>query len=939
MSLRRLTLLGISGSVAGFLLVLAIVGYGVERGQAYRDEIAELMVLARRADVFSARSDAMVLGLRSPAEWEAYLREASALERGLRALPVADAARAVARVGELRDTVERARDDPHPPAPLDAGVLALERRLLMEEVAALGVSLDAAVNDLLEGQQQALAAEHRRLSQWLLVAVVVFGLLAMTLLIVIQRRVLRPLRWLHEGVCALERGEAAGPVPESGSDEVSALTRTFNRTLSRQRQYQELVERSEDHFAVADDSFRYVLVNSAYAAMYGVSPAAMEGRPVAEVLGERYFRDEVRPRLQRCFAGEPQRYETERVHPVLGRRRLLVRYFPMIGESPRLVGAVMTDVTEEYRIRERLERHEAELQRSGEELARALDNRQALINALPAHIAVLDSAGNILDVNEQWRHFGSDNGATDPHSSVGANYLRVCRDARGPCAEEADTVAEGLSAVLAGQQPRFFLEYPCHAPDTPRWFRMMATGLAADGGEAGVVVMHVDITERKLAEQQRIRLAYEDRLTGLYHRNGFLEALEERFAASDWDAAGMVVVLDLIGQHDINETHGYEVGDRLLAEVGRRLQACAGEGAVVARIGGDEFALYLPGVRPPAARQRRRALSAVFAEPMVVDALPVEVNTRFGYTLLAGRRREARWLLREAELAMFEARKEDVRQWALYSRATEARTGERIRLTGELRQALERDELELHFQPQVDLYSGRMVACEALVRWNHPQEGLVPPARFIPVAEQSQLIIPLGDWVFAEACRQLRAWRDEGLEIVRVSVNASVAQLRQVGFPRQVSELLERTGLEPDALTLEVTESVFEHHWGGLRRTLLALHDAGIRLALDDFGTGYSSLLYLQRYPFDEIKVDQAFVRGMERDALSRRIVASVLELATALGADTVAEGIEQHSTAAALLAEGCSIGQGYLYSPPLAAEDFRWLLRERSALPLRRGG
>ncbi|MDZ7829666.1 MAG: EAL domain-containing protein [Halofilum sp. (in: g-proteobacteria)] len=230
---------------------------------------------------------------------------------------------------------------------------------------------------------------------------------------------------------------------------------------------------------------------------------------------------------------------------------------------------------------------------------------------------------------------------------------------------------------------------------------------------------------------------------------------------------------------------------------------------------------------------------------------------------------------------------------------------------------------------------GSLTSCEALLRWHHPERGLSPPGLFIPIAEQSQLIGPIGDWVLRRACRHLREWQDAGFDAVRVAVNVSPAQFQFGDFACKVRDALAEFGLAPSSLTLEITESVFERESDALLGQIRALHNLGVRLSLDDFGTGYSSLLYLQRYPFDEIKIDQGFVFRLLDDAYSRNIVETVMGLARALDAEVIAEGIESTEVRDVLLAMGCRHGQGYYYSMPLAAEDFRWLLERDSCLPV----
>ena len=596
------------------------------------------------------------------------------------------------------------------------------------------------------------------------------------------------------------------------------------------------------------------------------------------------------------------------------------------------------DVTARRRMTEQLQEQEERLRQSRDQLAALLETRQALINSLPAHIALLDEDGVIIDVNDQWRHFGRSNEYADASAGVGLNYLAVCRNATGACAQEAQDAAAGLEQVLTGQRDSFTFEYPCHSPTQYRWFRMMASRLSANASghrEAGAVVMHVDITERKLAERQINQLAYEDPVTGLLNRHGFIEGLAWHVEQEGWQPSGTVVMLDVVGQRDINAAHGHETGDRLLAGIGRRLVERMGGSGFVARSGGNEFVAFLPPQPGRDPEDQRALLATAFDGPFVIDGQTIESSARFGYTVLGHRRREPATLLHEAELALFELGHGSTRRWSAYTSGLDEKARARIELTRELRKALQEHQFELHFQPKVALTTGELIACEALVRWRHPERGLQSPAVFIPAAEQSQLIGPLGDWVLFEACRYLREWQDAELDVVRVSVNVSVVQLRLGGFVETVREAIETYQVEPFGLTLEITESVFEQESEMLQKQLKELHELGVRLSLDDFGTGYSSLLYLQQYPFDEIKIDKGFVAGVLDDRYSQKIVTTVLGIAGALGADAVAEGVESAAVARALVDMGCTIGQGFYYSMPLEAEDFRWLLDRRTALPL----
>lgn len=564
-----------------------------------------------------------------------------------------------------------------------------------------------------------------------------------------------------------------------------------------------------------------------------------------------------------------------------------------------------------------------------DEINHALVMRQLLINALPAHIALLDKEGNILDVNDQWRHFAEENAYQGSDLGIGMNYLAICESARGDCADEAQVVASGLKDVLSGKREQFALEYPCHSPDQFRWFRVMVNSLGSEASRpGGAVVMHIDITARKLAEQELEQLAYRDVVTELPSRNGFTESLSDQLTHTGWQPAAGLVMLDIEQLRNINDTLGYVAGDQLLHQVGQRLCAEIGNGAIIGRIGGDEFAAYLPADNEQDFTRKRAMVTNVFDTPFNLNELDVEVGARFGYTRLGPDARSVESLLREAELALFHSRSDKlVSDWAVYTRDLETSIHQRIELTRELQHAINNNEFILNFQPKVDMSNNMLTGAEALLRWNHPERGLQRPDQFIPIAEQSQLMGPIGDWVLMDVCRELRAWQDSGLEVVRVSINVSLIQFLVGDFKGKVRDALDLYDVDPDKLTLEITESVFESESEELLHQLSELHDMGIRLSLDDFGTGYSSLLYLQKYPFDEIKIDQGFVSRLLDDDFSRNIVHTVMNLADALGAELVAEGIETAEIRDALLEMGCHLGQGYYFSRPLPASDFRKLL------------
>lgn len=578
--------------------------------------------------------------------------------------------------------------------------------------------------------------------------------------------------------------------------------------------------------------------------------------------------------------------------------------------------------------------HEDEREAANDRLRLALAQREALFDALPANVAVVDTTGTIVDVNARWRAFGASAGRPAGANDVGTDYVHVCLSANGERSVEAPVVARGLRRLLAGETAGFALEYPCHGPDRPAWYRMTATPVPGAGPRpTGAIVMHVDVTERKLAELELAAVAHRDRLTGLWSRAGFVAELAARLGARGRAPGAVVATLDVDAFRDVNDAHGFDVGDRLLRAIGARLLEEVGGEGLAARSGGDTFLAYAPAGpdEPPEARAAR--LARAMTRPYDVEGYAHELDLAIGFTAVGTAPRAVEELIREAERAHYDGlgTRGGV---AAFTPELDAVAQERVRVTNELRGALVREEFVLEYQPKVALPTGRVVAVEALVRWRHPERGQLPPGAFVPIAERSGLIVPLGAWVLREACRALARWRRAGLPPVAVAVNVSVDQLDVGDFAYDVARALAAEGVAPSSLTLEITESVFMRESPALRDQLARLHELGVRLALDDFGTGFSSLQYLKAYRFDEVKVDRGFVRDVARDGYSRGLVATVLGLARVLEAEAVAEGVEDLEQLDALRDLGCTVAQGFFFSRPMPEAELTRLLASGASFP-----
>jgi diguanylate cyclase (GGDEF)-like protein len=424
-----------------------------------------------------------------------------------------------------------------------------------------------------------------------------------------------------------------------------------------------------------------------------------------------------------------------------------------------------------------------------------------------------------------------------------------------------------------------------------------------------------DISERKAAEERIRHMANHDALTGLPNRTLFQDRLAQAVARSKRGAStAAVLCLDLDRFKSVNDISGHAVGDELLRQVGQRLVQSIRGDDTVARLSGDEFAIIQVGVaHPDGPAILADRLVKVLGQPFEINNHPVVIGTSVGIALYPGDGEDDEELLRAADTALHRAKAAGRGTFRFFEAEMDVRLQERRWLERDLRQALATEQLSLHYQPLVDCGSIKVLGFEALTRWTHPQRGFISPADFIPLAEESGLIIPLGKWVLRQACRDAMTWPEDTL----VAVNLSPAQFRQSDITSEIFRVLEETGLPAHRLELEITEGVLIDDTERVLAILSELKAAGVRLSLDDFGTGYSSLSYLQRFPFDKIKIDRSFVWGMEKDGGSMAIVRAVVALGRSLQITVTAEGVETQRQLAMLRAEHCDQAQGFLIGKP----------------------
>ncbi|WP_305043951.1 putative bifunctional diguanylate cyclase/phosphodiesterase [Geoalkalibacter sp.] len=462
------------------------------------------------------------------------------------------------------------------------------------------------------------------------------------------------------------------------------------------------------------------------------------------------------------------------------------------------------------------------------------------------------------------------------------------------------------------------------------WEQASISPLRNDQGRVThYIAVKEDITARKRYEMQLEHQATHDDLTGLANRALLHDRLEQAIhQARRSGRLVAVLLLDLDRFKLVNDSLGHAVGDKMLCQVGERLRKSVREVDTVARLGGDEFVILLTeicdidDVGQVAAKILRH-----LGEPLALDGREISIGASLGLSIYPRDASDGATLIRNADIAMYRAKQEGG-SFSFYANEMNLRLLETLELESALRQALDRRQFCLHYQPKVGLTSGRVLGCEALIRWQHPQRGMISPAEFIPLAEETGLIVPIGHWALREACRQTRQWLEQGLSPRNVAVNLSARQFRKGDLVDVVRQVLAENALDPDLLELELTESMIMDDPVGAEQTMRRLKNLGVGLSLDDFGTGYSSLNYLRRFPVDSLKIDRSFIADVVSDPSGSSVVTSVISIAHNLGLSAIAEGVETSDQLDFLVDNGCDMLQGYIFSKPMPADEYAELLR-----------
>ncbi len=546
----------------------------------------------------------------------------------------------------------------------------------------------------------------------------------------------------------------------------------------------------------------------------------------------------------------------------------------------------------------------------------------AILRYSPALISVKDLDGNVVLASEHYKHMAN----VDESGFVGKNVFDVYPK------DVAQSMWE-IDAATKAKQQTYEVELDLmHKDGSQHTYLMVKFPLRnKENNVFGVCTIGTDISERKLAEnalrEQQSRLnymAFHDSLTSLPNRSLFYDRIYHGLArARRSDSRLALMLLDIDRFKIINDSLGHDAGDILLKAVAMRLNEGVRDMDTVARLGGDEFVVVLEGIHDTedVVFVANKLLSTL-SRPLEISGHTISTTVSIGVSIYPEDGTDTDELLKNADIAMYKAKEAGKNNCQFYTKGMNATAVNYLLLENDLRRAVEQQQLTLYYQPQVDLQTGEMMGVEALVRWQHPDRGLVSPAHFIPLAEETGLIVPIGEWVLREACRQQKAWLEAGKKVGKIAVNLSPRQFRQKNFPGKVETILRETGLDAKHLELEITESCAMEHAGETINQLNQLNQMGMFLAIDDFGTGYSSLAYLQRFPIQKLKIDRSFINDLHDDHNDMAIAKSIIGLAHNMQMRVVAEGVETEQQAAWLREMGCDQAQGFLYSKPMSAKQ-----------------
>ncbi len=694
--------------------------------------------------------------------------------------------------------------------------------------------------------------------------------------------------------------------------------------------YRELLEAAPDAMVVVNQRGEIVLLNLQAEKRFGYRRDELLGQKVKNIIpegfAERLIADDTRT------AAEALAQQIGTGIELIGRRKdrsefpIEIMLSPLESAEGILVTAAVRDISV---------RKDAEMRLAQTEEALFVEKERAevTLNCIGDAVICTDLAGNLTFLNlvaEKLTGWSRQEAAGRPMAEI----LQIVDATSHETTPNPMEMAVGRDRILHLPTNcilvrRDGFEIPIEDSVAPIHDR--------DGQATGAVIVFRDVSAARAMAQQMAHSAHHDFLTGLPNRVLLNDRVGQAIASAPRHMKKVAVLfLDLDGFKHINNSLGHPTGDKLLQSISKRLVDCVRISDTVSRQGGDEFVVLLSEVEQPedTAVTARRMLQAV-AQPHSIDHHELHVTTSIGVSVYPEDGLDADTLVKNADTAMYQAKENGRQSYQFFKPAMNVRAVERQSIEEGLRRALERKEFALHYQPKINLGTGAITGAEALLRWTHPTRGLISPAQFIPVAEDCGLILPIGAWVFRQACKQARAWADAGLPATTVAVNVSAMEFRDDHFLDGLFAILAETGLNPKSLELELTESVLMKRAGSAASILQALREKGVQVAVDDFGTGYSSLSYLRKFPVDALKIDQSFIRQISAAGDDTAIVTAVIGMARSLDLRVIAEGVETLEELEFLRARKCDEAQGYHFSRPVLPEQFAALLKNGVPRPV----
>lgn len=692
--------------------------------------------------------------------------------------------------------------------------------------------------------------------------------------------------------------------------DITERKRAERALMESEEQYRNLFENASDLIYIHDLEGRYISINQATERVFGYSKEEVLGMKIPQVVAPEDL-GFARQKMAEKLAGARQTVYELTCMTKDGRRVPLEINSCVIYKDgvPVAIQGVARDVTERKRVEEALRESEARFRD-------LFENANDLIytHDLRGNFTSLNRAGEIITGYSRAEAL-----KMNIKQIIAPDYLEEARQIYRKVKDENATAYE--LEIIAKDGRRITLE--------------LSTRLIFEGEKpVGVQGIARNTTERKRAEEMLERNALYDTLTNLPNRSHFMDHLKQAIerAECELDFRFAVLFLDLDRFKVINDGLGHLIGDKLLVAIAERIKSSLRPGDIVARLGGDEFTILINNVNNTSdAINVAERIQKKLTRPYRLENYEVFTSASIGIVISDEIRRKPEDLLRDADAAMYRAKESGKARYEIFDREMHVRNMNLLKVETDLRRAVDRDELRVFYQPIVNLDHGDVHEFEALIRWEHPERGLIPPNEFVGVAEETGLIISVGEWILKEACRQVKQWQRTiaTSKPISISVNLSAKQLMHPSFIESTKEILNKTKLDPRFLKLEVTETMVMKYSEAALGVLTELHDLGVRLSTDDFGTGYSSLSYLHRFPFDRIKIDRGFISKMDSEMKIEAIVRSILMLGENLGIEVVAEGIETENQIRQLRSLGCKYGQGYFFSKPVAPEYAEKLLNE----------